>query len=122
MSLKPPRILAQRVAPTGVDAFDVEAMEEKALTLGRLTRAFEQAPDAFAAFEAEKASARDLGSSAQRERLLQAAADALFHFIVQWEVCGLRNTEAVLREYDVPAELRLRMGVARRADGHVSWT
>jgi hypothetical protein len=33
---------------------------------------------------------------------------------MQREVCGLTNTEAVFREYRVPAALRLRMGAIRR--------
>jgi hypothetical protein len=33
---------------------------------------------------------------------------------VQREACGLRNTEAVLRDYKVPAAVRLRMGVVRK--------
>ncbi len=109
MSIRPPRILAPPPA-AGIDVLDNVVMQEKAATLGRLTRTFEQALAALRAFDAEPGS----GADGERQRLFDAAAAALFDFVVQREVCGLRNTEAVLREYCVPAALRLRMGVARR--------
>jgi hypothetical protein len=93
-----------------VDTLQQEIAQEKASTLGRLTREFETALAAFQAFEA--APAQD--AIAQREHLLDKAAEALFWFVVQREACGLRNTEAVLRDYKVPAALRLRMGVVRK--------
>ena len=40
--------------------------------------------------------------SARRERLLDRAGEALWCFVVQREAFGLRNTEAVLRELQVP--------------------
>ncbi len=116
MSLKPPQILAQRSAMRAqpiVNTLDAEILEEKAATLGRLTKAFETALAAWRAGE-EDAAAGGSVSEQRRQRLFDEAADALWHFVVQREVCGLRNTEAVLREYGVPAALRLRMGAIRR--------
>ena len=51
---------------------------------------------------------------ARREELLEAAGEALWFLVVQREACGLSNTEAMLRTYDVPLAVRLRMGPARR--------
>jgi hypothetical protein len=95
-----------------MDFLQHEIMQEKASTLGRLTQAFEKALAAFLAFEGSAQS--DTGADEERERLLDEAGEALWSFVVQREACGLRNTEAVLREYRVPAAIRLRMGVTTR--------
>jgi hypothetical protein len=113
MSIRPPRSLAPR-PDVALDALQHEVMQEKAATLGRLTQAFEQALAAWRAGEADAAAAGG-GDEGRRAALLDNAADALWSFVVQREACGLRNTEAVLREYGVPAVLRLKMGVVRRS-------
>jgi len=116
MSVRPPRLLAPRSALRPhpiVNTLDAEIFEEKAATLGRLTRSFETA--FFAWRDAETDAEAGAGADAEkRQRLFDAAAEALWLFVVQREACGLRNTEAVLREYKVPAALRLRMGAKRR--------
>ena len=115
MSMRPPRHLAAP-ADNAIDVLQHELMQEKAATLGRLTQAFERAFAALRAFEAAASSEPDPHRAAERQALIDEAAEALWHFVVQREACGLRNTEAALREYGVPAALRLRMGVVRR--GH----
>ena len=100
-----------RPADQSIDALQQEIAQEKASTLGRLTREFESALAAFLAVDAKAA----VPPPERRKELLDAAADALFWFVVQREACGLRNTEAVLRDYQVPAALRLRMGVVRKS-------
>jgi hypothetical protein len=118
MTLKPPQILAPRSAVRAqpiVNALETEIFEEKAATLGRLTRAFESALAAWRDAEPRAESGGE-ASEMRRARLFDAAADALWHFVVQREACGLRNTEAVLREYKVPPALRLRMGAIRRGE------
>ena len=113
MSFRPPRSLGPGPADMAFDALQHEMMQERASTLGRLTREFEKALAALAAFDAaEPPPATD--ARARREDLLDSAADALWWFVVQREACGLRNTEAVLRDYKVPAAVRLRMGVIRK--------
>ncbi len=118
MSLKPPHILAPRSAlrplPV-VNTLEAEIFEEKAAALGRLTRGFEQALAAWRDAETEAAGEDRAGEHARRcTQLFDKAAEALWLFVVQREACGLRNTEAVLREYRVPAAMRLRMGATRR--------
>jgi hypothetical protein len=113
MSIRPPRNLAPVRAASALDALQYEIMQEKAATLGRVTHAFERAFAAWQAFEADAAAGR-VSDSERREKLLDQAAEALWNFVIQRETIGLRNTEAVLREYGVPAALRLRMGVMRR--------
>jgi hypothetical protein len=94
--------------PSVVNTFELELMQEKAATLGRLTGALEAA---LAEYRSAEAAAEALQ---RRQLLLDNAAEALWHFVVQREACGLRNTEAVLREYRVPAAIRARMGAMRR--------
>jgi hypothetical protein len=112
MSIRPPRHLATP-AGTAIDVLQYEVMQEKAATLGRLTQTFERAFTALRAFETVPSSQLDPCRAAEREVLIDEAAEALWYFVVQREACGLRNTETVLREYGVPAVLRLRMGVLR---------
>jgi hypothetical protein len=114
MSMRPPRHPATP-ADTSIDVLQYEVMQEKAATLGRLSQRFERALGALRAFEAAPCSHLDPCRAAERQALIDEAGDALWHFVVQREACGLRNTEMVLREYGVPAALRLRMGVVRRA-------
>jgi hypothetical protein len=45
-----------------------------------------------------------------RAALVAEAAYALWLFVVQREACGLRDSRTVMREYEVPAEVRDRMG------------
>jgi hypothetical protein len=61
----------------------------------------------------ESAPTRDPGTdarSAAREELVADAAEALWCYVIQREVCGFYGVEWVLREFDVPREVRLRMG------------
>ncbi len=90
---------------TGWDVLENEILEEQAATIGRLSRALRAALDALAAVDDRQ--------DPQRPRLVDAAAYALFNFIVQRECAGLRGTEHVLKQYAVPAEVRARMGVSK---------
>ena len=112
MNIKPPRILAPRAAPLGLAALQDEMMQERAATLGRVTRAFEEALAAFLRFEGET----DPDQSALERPARtppRSGGEALWCFVVQREAFGLRNTEAVLRELQVPMTIRLRMGATR---------
>jgi hypothetical protein len=112
MRVKPPKILAPKRMPDAVGALEAELAQERAATLSRLTRAFEEALAAYKDYESAGRADRD--HDADRECLRENAARALWAFVVQREACGLRNTEAVLREYEVPAALRFRMGAILR--------
>ena len=51
-----------------------------------------------------------LGGVDPRLLVVAEASVALWHFIVQREACGLRDTRHVLRDYRVPPEVAARMG------------
>ena len=114
MSLRPPRIYSPRQTGAVVDPLDYEIWQEKAATLGRATEAFERALAALQRSEQEDDSGTE--RDRRREALVGDAGEALFNLVIQREACGLRNTEAFLKEYRLPAAVRLRMGVARRKE------
>jgi hypothetical protein len=113
MTVRPPRYLSGlRPADDPQNALDYEIAQEKASTLGRLGRRLEAALAELAAFDAEHASTMP-GSPEQRATrrgLVDAAGTALWHFIVQREVLGLRDAARVLVDYRVPNEVRDRTG------------
>jgi hypothetical protein len=95
----------------GVDPLQYEIMQEKAAVLARMGRGVQRALERLEAFDAAGASA----DAAERDALVAAAGEALWYFVVQREVLGLRDADAVMRELRVPPEVRLRMGLNRRS-------
>jgi hypothetical protein len=114
MTVRPPRILAPKIAKIWTDnpaaALDYEIAQEKASTLGRLGRGLEGALAALSAFDAQ---AREPSPETRRERhaLVGEAGHALWLFVVQREALGLRDARQLMRDYRVPAEVQHRMGV-----------
>ena len=99
----------------GWDVLQHEIRQEQAATIGRLARELREALEALDSF---KRRARDGDTPAddadrQRARLVDAAAYALWNFVVQRECSGFRETERLLKEYAVPAEVHARMGAVR---------
>jgi hypothetical protein len=100
VGVRPPKLLWRPPPKPAVDLLGDEILAEKAATLGRLSHRLESALAALAL-------------ASEDEDLLDKAGEALWHFVIQRELCGFRNTEAVLRELGVPGAVRLRMGVRR---------
>jgi hypothetical protein len=88
-------------------ALDYEIAQEKAATLGRLGRQLEEALAALRAFDAEPPAG---DRRAARGVLVAEAGMVLWQFIVQREALGMRDVRQVLRAYQVPGEVYLRMG------------
>jgi hypothetical protein len=113
MSLRPPQT---RPATKRDGVLDYEIAQEQAAALGRLGRALEAALDALARYDSAEAERRQaaaaLTSAANplRTRLVQDASHALWCFIIQREVCGLRDQRQVVRDFGVPGEVHNRMG------------
>lgn len=116
MSVKPPRMLRTRqTIANPLEALEHEVLQEKMATLSRLGRRLEKTLEQVAAFEAAASEGDRHGeAAAEREMLLSEAGEALWHFVIQREAMGLRNTEQMLRQYRVPPAVRARMGMARR--------
>jgi hypothetical protein len=116
MALKFPRKFVGASASGGIDALQYEIAQERAAVLARLGRKLE---DALAKLEAHDAApAVSAPDPAERDALVGAAGEALWYFVVQREVLGLRDSDAVMRELRVPREVRLRMGLNRRPADH----
>ena len=88
-------------------ALRVEIVREQAVSLGRLGRQLEAALDALRCFDAQG----NPGRPGEREALVVEAGTVLWHFVVQREACGLRDSARVMEDYRVPKEVRGRMGV-----------
>ena len=50
---------------------------------------------------------------ARRSALLDEAADRVWAFMIQRELCGLRYWEAVVKDYGIPQEVLNRVGQVR---------
>jgi hypothetical protein len=71
-------------------------------------RAFDAAHLHLGAAPESEASA---AKRAARQALVSAAGQALWMFVVQREACGMRETRSLMRDYNVPPEVRQQMGI-----------
>ncbi len=111
MTFRLPQSLSGHLRPeTGWGVLDYELHQQKAQTLGDLGAQVERALAALRAFDAE-APVRD--KKAQRCDLLDEAAERVWAFMVQREICGLRHWDAVVRDYRIPGEVLSRLGQVR---------
>lgn len=101
MTVRPPRILAPKPADKDplTAALEHEVLAEKMSTYGRLLRRLEEALSAYRAGESEDT--------------LSAAGEALWHVVIQRDLCGFRRHDLFFQEYAIPAAVRLRMGLVR---------
>jgi hypothetical protein len=99
---------------TGYDVLEYEIRQEQAATIGRLARELRDALDALDAFTrvSDDLTAADRRAP-ERARLIDAAAYALWNFVVQRECSGFRDTELALKDYAVPGEVRAKMGAVQ---------
>ncbi|TPK71428.1 hypothetical protein FJ930_15150 [Mesorhizobium sp. B2-4-15] len=101
MSLRPPSHLAgASAAEAAFDALGHEILAEKAAALGRAGRRVEETLVRL----------RDNADEQLRARLLREAAVAVHAYFIQRELCGLRKHDAVIREYDIPKAVLVRLG------------
>lgn len=108
-----PRSFGGKAAAGGFDALQYEILQEKAAVLARLGRKLEAALARLAEWDAAHGPSAD-HAAADRDRLVAEAGEALWYYVIQREVLGLGSMEAVLRELQVPREVRLRMGLPPR--------
>lgn len=102
MTLRPPSAYAgSGNVPDPLGLLDYEIAAEKASSLGRAGRRVEEALAALGAFE---------GESDNRRLLLKEAAEAVYAYFIQRELCGMRRHQDVIREYGIPNEVLVRLG------------
>ena len=95
-----------------VDVRNYEIAQEKAVALGRMGRALENALARLREFDAADPRSGGPASAQQARRTLVAdAGHALWMFVVQREACGLRDSRTIMRDYKVPTEVQQCMGM-----------
>jgi hypothetical protein len=101
-SLRMPQSLRSRLGvETGETVLRYELLEEQAGSLGR----------AGSKVEAALAALREHPERGEaRSAALKAAADAVWAFLVQREVMGLRDRTQVIAQYGIPREVLARIG------------
>lgn len=94
-----------------LDVLEYELVQEQAAALGRMGRALEAALARLREFDAAQRGVVAPAPERQARRALVAeAGKALWMFVVQREACGLRDSRAILRDYNVPGEVALQSG------------
>lgn len=102
MALRPPgNLSANSLAETGFDALGYEILAEKAAALGR---AGERAEICL-----RRLKQHEHGTDG-RTTLVREAAEAVYAWFIQRELCGFRRHEDVIREYAIPKEVLARLG------------
>jgi hypothetical protein len=94
-----------------LDLIDTEIIQEQASALGRLGRGLEAALQALRDFDAAPSASQSDPDRKHRAVLVAEAGHALWLFVVQREACGLRDSRTVMRDYAVPPEVQVRMGL-----------
>lgn len=103
MSFRPPSTFSASKG-TGLLALDYELAAEKADALGRAGRKVEASLAALAQARAE-------GVDPQRTQvLIDQAAELVWAFFIQREICGFRSQADTVERYRIPPEVLARVG------------
>lgn len=109
MTFRPPQSLSRPgAAGSGLNVFEYELMAERADALGRHGLKVERALAALNGFD------RDKHGPDERQRLVDDAADAVWAFLIQREICGFRDSRDAVRRYGIPKEVMARLGIVRK--------
>jgi hypothetical protein len=102
MTVRPPGQYAA-LSPTqiGPNPLEIEIAGEKAAALGRSGEKVEQTLARLKALER---------GTPERAASLKEAAEAVYAYFIQRELCGMRRHHDVIREYGIPNEVLVRLG------------
>lgn len=100
----PERLAVARRSGVEFDVLESEIAAEKASSLGHHGRQVEKALAALRVFDAAP------GAPEERPMLVRKAAHEVWAFLVQRELCGLRDQKDVVRHYGIPGEVLARLG------------
>ncbi len=106
MALRLPQNQGRGDTPS-LGALDYEIAQQKAETLGRVGRQVEKV---LARLRAIPQDDPDEGQRQRRTSLLDEAAERVWAFMIQRELCGFGHWDAVVRDYAIPREVLIRMG------------
>jgi hypothetical protein len=87
---------------SALDLLGHEILAEKAAALGRAGQRVEETLKKL----------RENSDDEHRARLLKEAAAAVHAYFIQRELCGLCRHDAVIREYDIPRAVLVRLGAS----------
>ena len=99
--LRPPGSGNARLPQTGIGALDYELAGEMAASLGNAGQRAEESLARLAAYQ---------GGEAERRALLHEAADAVYAYFIQRELCGLKRHDDVVRQLAIPRAVLARLG------------
>lgn len=101
--IRPPQLkkFADAASALGRNPIDHEIMGEKAAALGR---AAEKAESRLARLRESD------GGNPERARLVREAAQAVYAYFIQRELCGFRRHDEIVRRLEIPREVLVRLG------------
>ena len=100
-TVRPPSILNR--SEQTLNVLEYELLAEKAAALGRAGARVGETLSKLHAHE---------GDAEARRVLLKAAADAVYAYFIQRELCGLRRHDDAILDLAIPKEVLLRLGAA----------
>src|SRR5690242_8227128 len=104
----PDRLALARRSDAAFNVLEADMLAEKASSLGHHGRLVEQAMAALRAFDAAP------GDPEERAKLVRKAAKEVWAFLVQRELCGLRDQKQIIKDYGIPGEVIARLGAIER--------
>ena len=105
MALRLPGSLVEDRGSATLSSIEAAVVAEKAASLGIAGRALELALARLAGAE-----------GTAREPLIDEAAERAWNFLTQRELCGLRDREQVIADYEIPPAVMARVGIFRQKD------
>jgi hypothetical protein len=102
MSLRPPGKFSVATLRDGsFDALGYEILAEKAAALGRAGQHVELCLARLRDHRAE---------DGERTPLVKQAAEAVYAYFIQREICGFRRHDEIIREFAIPREVLAKLG------------
>lgn len=86
-----------------MNSIEAAIIAEKAASLGHAGYLLQKALDAL----------NGASSQEEREGLTEAAASRAWAYLVQRELCGLRDNRQAVADYAIPAQVMARIGVRK---------
>jgi hypothetical protein len=99
----------------------VEIQQEMAAAYFAACRKMVDSVEALKLFDRAVASSnRGNEQMARRSQLLEDAAERVYFVVIQREAMKLSSLEGFFEAYDIPDEVRTRLGTPRQSDGQIS--
>ena len=105
----PDRLALNRRSDAAFNVLEADMLAEKASSLGHHGRLVEHAMAALRSFDATPG-----GDAEERARLVRKAAREVWAFLVQRELCGLRDQKQIIKDYGIPGEVVVRLGAIEK--------